>query len=599
MKKYTTFLLPLLLAVALMLPAVAVPARADSEIRISSPAGILVEVGSGNVIFEKNAYTARFPASLTKIMTLLLACEYIEHGIVKQDELVPITEDAWALLDEDSTNLALMPGEEISFLDLMYCAMLASANEACNAIAIHTCGDINTFVTEMNRRAVELGCRDTHFVTTNGLHDNNHYSTAYDMYLITAEAIKHPLFRQIFGTKYYATSATNLNEPRRMYHTNRLMNSEHPSYYEYCTGGKTGSTSEAGYCLVSMAQKEGVEFICVIMGAGRTEQEDGSFTLDTYTDSVALYEWGFSNFSYQTVLSTRASIASIPVYMGDGADAVDMVPTENVTLFLPNEGAGDALQVSVSLYDEASNGNLRAPVAQGSVLGEITVYYNDRVVATVKGVAAGNVNLKHSEYIRSELNTTLSMGWVKKAIAFFIGVFVLYALYIVLYLIIRAARRRRSFSRAQSYAARIRRSAPVPDRRVPEQSAADAAAQEVLLSSLTPAEDPEDAAPADSDEAVSDQEEQAKEAADWTELTEPLGAETPLADKAEQHGDAEEALSPEQAEETGSESPEEAEPAESGEPALEAESPEDAEAPDTAEIPKQDEEPEDGKTSGS
>lgn len=458
MKKHKILLVTILTA-AILLPIFSPKAMAANDIEVTAPAAILVEVSSGTIIFEKNANTPMFPASITKIMTVLLACEYIEDGIVSKDELVTVTEDAWYLVEDDAMNLGIDPGEEVPFIDLMYCAMLASANEACNAIAMHTCHDISTFVSEMNRRAAALGCKDTHFVTTNGLHDDNHYTTAYDMYLILNEAIKHPLFKEIFGTRYYAMPATNESGTRRMYHTNRLMNVEHANYYEYCTGGKTGSTSQAGYCLASTAEKDGMTFICVIIGAGRTEHADSTYTLNTYIDSVNLYNWGFDNYSYRAVLSPEESVSSIPVYMGDGADAVDLIPTEEIDLFLPNDGYEDDLTISVTLFNDAANGNLRAPVNQGEILGEITVYYKGNICGTVKGAAAASVSLKHTEYIKTELSATLSLGWVKNFIAIFVAVFILYALYISLYVCIKYTRRRRNFIKAQRYAASIRTNA--------------------------------------------------------------------------------------------------------------------------------------------
>jgi len=457
--KKLKFLSALLLLTALLLPIISPAAMAAENIEITAPAAILVEATSGTIIYEKNAYTPMYPASITKIMTILLACEYIEDGIVQKDELVEITEEAWEGMEEDAMNLGIDPGEDVPFIDLMYCAMLASANEACNAIAIHTSHDIDTFVSEMNRRAAALGCRDTHFVTANGLHDDNHYTTAYDMYLILNEALTHPLFKEIFGTKFYKMPPTNKSGSRSMYHTNRLMNEEHANYYEYCTGGKTGSTSHAGYCLASTAEKDGMSFICVVIGAGRTQIDKNTYTLNTYTDSVALYNWGFDNYSYRAVLSPEESVSSIPVYMGDGADAVDLVPTEEISLFLPNEGAEEDLSISVTLYDDAAKGNLRAPVDQGEILGEITVYYKGSICGTVKGAAASSVKLKHTEYIKTEISATLSLGWVKNAIFILISVFALYTMYIILYMLLRYTRRRRNFKRAQQYAASIRMSA--------------------------------------------------------------------------------------------------------------------------------------------
>ena len=255
---------------------------------------LVAESKSGEILFSKRAHDRAYPASLTKIMTVLLAIEAVERGDLSLDDTVTVSASALHNLSEYGSSAGLMVGEELSFRDLLYCAMLISANEACNVLAEQVAGNVTDFVAMMNAKAAELGCEGTNFVNTHGLHDEKHYTTAYDIYLITMEARKLPVFLQIAGTASHTVPATNKSAARGLTTTNHLISAlRNPIYfYPDATGGKTGFTTPAGNCLVSSAEKNGLETICVVLSAVRLE--DGRAAV--YVDSITLHDWVFENY---------------------------------------------------------------------------------------------------------------------------------------------------------------------------------------------------------------------------------------------------------------------------------------------------------------
>lgn len=235
---------------------------------------LLVDEDSGQYYYTRNIDTKAYPASLTKIMTLLLAVEAVERGDVQLDDTVTAYADCNADMVEGASNADIKVGETMTFEDFLYCAMISSANEACNVVAEYVCGSISAFVQRMNARAQELGCTGTHFVNPHGLPNDDHYTTAHDLYRITKEALSHELFATICNTVKHTVPATNLSDERTLSNTNGLINPESPMYrgyyYEYAKGVKTGHTEAAGYCLVSTAEKDGVRLLCVVLGGKGT-----------------------------------------------------------------------------------------------------------------------------------------------------------------------------------------------------------------------------------------------------------------------------------------------------------------------------------------
>ena len=434
MKKFK--LLSLLLIVLLAASLMPVSALAVSEPEIGAKAAILVNKDSGEVYFEKNADERIQPASTTKIMTALLVVEAVERGDIGLADGVVASEDCLYNIDEESThaNPQIQPGESMNVQDLLYCTMLVSANEACNILAEHVSGSVSSFVDAMNARAQELGCTGTHFTNANGLEDGDHYSTAADFALIAREAMSHPLLEQICSTLNYTVPETNVTGARTLKNTNYLLNDESEFYFEPAYGIKTGFFTNAGYCLVSAAEKDDMDVICVVMG--------GVEEYDNFRDSITLYNWLFENFENRQILSSAETIVTVPVSMGT-SDTVGVRSEDAVSVILPTDYDISRIGYQYVLYHEQRGEKLEAPINAGETVGEITVVELDgsnnpiRTFGTSKLVAASSVDMSRREYITSQLTDLFQTEPVRKIITILIVLLAAYLLLVVFYYIQR------------------------------------------------------------------------------------------------------------------------------------------------------------------
>lgn len=434
MKKFK--LLPFLLILLLAFSLLPSSALALSEPEIGASAAILVDADSGEVYYEKNAESALPPASTTKMMTALLAAEAVEAGEIGLTDMVTVSGDALYNLEEDSTDASprLVAGEEISVENLVYCVMLASANEACNALAQYISGSISGFVDRMNERAAELGCTNTRFTNTNGLEEEGHYSSAADLAIIAREAMTHPFFAQVCGTYSYTVPATNETQARELENSNKLLEKGGEYYFESAYGIKTGYFTNAGYCLVSAAEKNDMDVICVVLGS----QELG----DQFLDSQTLYNWFFENYEYYQILSSAETVVTVPVEMGT-ANTVGVRAEDVVSVLLPKDYDDSHINYVYTLNHEAAGTTLEAPVNAGDVLGEITVVEEDesgnvvRTFGTSRLVAANSVEMSRMEYIRTQIGALFAAPVVRRIITILIVLLAIYVLLIVFYYVQR------------------------------------------------------------------------------------------------------------------------------------------------------------------
>lgn len=407
---------------------------------IQAEAALLVESTTGQILYQKNIDARRAPASLTKIMTVMLAIESYTAGDVSLDDVVTVSSNAYAGITADGSTAGLQEGEELSFLELLYCAMLASANEACNVLAEYLAGDIDSFVDRMNQRAAELGCTGTHFVNTHGMPNDNHYSTAYDLYLITRNAMSLPLFEDIVSVHSHTVPATNLSEARQLTSTNMLLNPNSRYYYEHASGVKTGHTDAAGYCLISTASNEDRHMISVVLGANSVVIEDGTTQVQSFSETIRLFDWGFENFSYQEILSTMNLVTEVPVRLARGRSSVVLRPAESISALLANDVDINSAVLTPTVYNVENNQELFAPIDQGTVLGSVSVFLDGVDYGSVNLVANTAVTLDKLAYIKYEISSTLSNTWVR---LFIILLFLLLGLYIAFIIIYNKNRRKR------------------------------------------------------------------------------------------------------------------------------------------------------------
>lgn len=260
---------------------------------IYSEAAILIEKNTGKILYEKSAYDRKYPASTTKILTAIIAlekCDLAEKAVASENAIHSI-KSGYSIAN-------IQVGEEFSIKQLLEVMMIHSANEAANIIAEHISGSVEEFSKLMNEKAKEIGCLDSNFVNPNGMHDDNHYSTAYDMAMIQRYCMQNISYREIITLMQCSLPFTELypdngeNQERTFKNTNNLMINENKYYYPYCNGGKTGFTTPAKNCLVTSCYKNGFELISVVLHAETTADNQSA----RYLDTINLLNYGYDNF---------------------------------------------------------------------------------------------------------------------------------------------------------------------------------------------------------------------------------------------------------------------------------------------------------------
>lgn len=351
---------------------------------------LLLELNSGIVVYAKNAENTVYPASLTKIMTCLLAIQYAGKDL---DKMITVSETALAGIAEAGGEVRLQAGERLTLRDVLYYLMVNSTNEAGNVIAEYVASDIPSFVALMNKTAAELGCTGTHFNNTHGLHDPNHYTTARDLSIITRKALSYDLFREICATPEYTVPATNLSEARKITSTNYLIlndgnryladNGNYYTYYlEEATGIKTGYTSAAGRCVISRATDDNMDLLCIIMGAQTRMMSDGSARYDNFVEAKKLFNYGFSNFAYAKVAAAGIEpMFQVSVEYAKDKRGVVLIPSGDVSCLLPKEYEKDKVTTRYELNDPKG---LVAPLEKGEQVGTLYISYDNVVVGSTE-----------------------------------------------------------------------------------------------------------------------------------------------------------------------------------------------------------------------
>lgn len=460
-------ILPIFLcAVILLCPMLTGQAAALDDPDVSSPTVMVVDRNTGEVLYSVNPEGRIYPASTTKIMTVLLAVEAIEAGTVSIDDEVTASESMNFDLVSDGSSADIQVGETMTLESLLYCAMISSANEACNVIAEYISGSVSAFVELMNSRAVEMGCTGTHFTNTHGLPDDNHYTTAKDMSLIALEASRHDLFMKICSTASIDLPETNLSRIRQLRNSNALICDESiygsKYLYEYASGIKTGHTNAAGYCLVATTAKDDIELLICVFGGSQTYASDGSFNYSNFADTITLSDWVFNNFSYQEILESTENVSSVPVKMGADADTVNLRPSSSLFSLLPLDFDMSQFKREVTIYSERDGVELSAPISAGEILGEISLVKDGVNYGTVSLVASASVELSHGQYIKSELSKTLHSTGFKILLTVVIVIVLLYTALVVIYRVRRIRHKKAVRAARLEQARRVREAGQTP-----------------------------------------------------------------------------------------------------------------------------------------
>lgn len=387
-KKFFSFIVFAILLCTSISPSFAVTlAEKTDELEkgLSSESVLLMESSTGKVIYHNNGYAKKYPASTTKIMTAILT---IEH--CNLNETATASEFAISSIPSGYSTANIQIGETLSVKDLLYALMLQSANESAVILAEHVSGSQEAFANLMNEKATELGCKNTHFVNPNGIHNENHYSTAYDLALIAQYAMKNQTFREIVNTTSFTLPATNSypSESRTYTNTNNLIiydtrNRPDNYYYKYATGIKTGYTSAAKNCLVSSAEKNGIEYISVVLGASITYDNTGSVS-HRYVDTISLFNYAFDNFSFRKLKSTNNLIKTVKIENGKkDANSLDLLIASDVTSLVSIDNKNTQIEPEIALKE-----NLAAPIFKNDIVGTIT--YKVEGISYTTDLIAGN-----------------------------------------------------------------------------------------------------------------------------------------------------------------------------------------------------------------
>lgn len=351
----------------------AVTKSSQQNIELYSKGAVLLDSNTGKILYGKNENTKLYPASTTKILTSILAIENC-----KLTDKITASYDAVMSIPSGYSNAAIQPGETLTCQELLDMFLIHSANEVGNILAEHISGSIENFAILMNNKASELGCTNTHFTNPSGIHDEEHYSTAYDMALIARYCMKNDTFRNIVSKVSCTIEPTEKYQERYFRNTNDLIDPASKYYYENTIGIKTGYTSQAKHCLISGCLKNDFELITVVLGANSSAER--------YSDTTNLFEYGYSNYKIQKIATKNSKIDEIVI---DNATK----DTKNLSLLLKEDIAG-IMPTNSELIDInqliSLNENISAPIAQGDVLGKIT-YNVDGIEYSSDLIAEHNV----------------------------------------------------------------------------------------------------------------------------------------------------------------------------------------------------------------
>ena len=340
-------------------------AAIGTQLDIKAKSAILMEVNTGEILCEMNSDEQLPPASITKIMSLLLVMEAIDHGEMSVEDVIAASEHACSM---GGSQIWLEPGESMTVDDLLKAAVIASANDATVALGEQIAGSEEAFVAMMNARATQLGMTNTNFINATGLDAEGHKSTAHDVAIMSAELIKHDLIKN-YSTVWMDSLRDGQSE---LVNTNKLVR-----FYEGTTGLKTGTTSGAGYCLSATAERNGLELVAVIM-SGDTSQ-------DRFNGAKKLLDYGFANYAYSDIVPELDDATSIDVN-GGVLPQVKIEAKNNFNLLLKKSQASGVTQ-KLNLPK-----NVSAPVKKGDVLGTVDFYSGDNQIGSVDVTAAETID---------------------------------------------------------------------------------------------------------------------------------------------------------------------------------------------------------------
>lgn len=343
---------------------------------ITAPNLLLAETKTGKILYERNSDERIYPASLTKLMTAILVVENCEL-----DEIVTVSDNAVNSVPSGYVNANLQVGEQLTVEDLLYVMLIPSANDAANALAEHVGGNIESFSSMMNTRAKELGCTGSNFTNPSGLHQEEHYTTAKDLFLISQKAVENSIIKKIIGTTTYSLPSTNkyTKETRIFTTTNYMIKKDLTKYYcDYCIGAKTGYTGDAKNCVVEFAKKGGIELTAIVMG------ENSKVKGQKFLDAKEMFEYVFENYKIKELAKQNEEYETVRVINGTkDTNQLEVLYKNSVNILIENNSEKE-------VETKVEYTNLKAPIQKGNVVGKVIHEY-DGITYETELVANSNV----------------------------------------------------------------------------------------------------------------------------------------------------------------------------------------------------------------
>lgn len=410
-KKAAAMVIALIMAVGVLtvIPQTEAEAAFVVDYQPHCDALYMVNLDTGMVVYEKNADKVKYPASLTKMMTCLIALEYFsdpasEYVTIKEavlNDKTCINNGVW------STGY-LKAGERVTLKDLLHCAMLPSDNYAALAIAYYVSeqkgeGTLEWFIDLMNSKARDIGCTDTQFINPHGLYHEKHVTTARDLFKIARYGMQIPYFAEIVNTTVYRRAATNMNPDfgeagARLENTNKMLSTAYEEYYyQYVKGIKTGFISRAGHCFATYATKDGYSYILIALDDGAKKNNDRNYAM---LDAKTMFQWAFSSLDLKEIVSSSKPVTTVDIDLAWGRDTIDLYPAESFTTLMPSNVESYSVMVKTDIED-----GLKAPVKKGEIIGTAELIYGSEVIGTIDLVSNETVQRSDLLYVLSMITT--------------------------------------------------------------------------------------------------------------------------------------------------------------------------------------------------
>ncbi len=395
-------ILPLLLIILTLCFSIPANAYQINGYEMHHEAGMVISVDTGTVIYSKNADKKMYPASITKLMSALVMVEEIED---LEGTMIPYTKEANnQILGTGSVVLNLKIGEEMSADDMLAALLISSCGDVAYAIAEFVGGSTEGFVDLMNKKAEEIGMNNTVFTDPVGLHDDEHYTTARDIYKMATAAFQNKLIKELCAKSRYTLGATNMANERTIVTSNMLLNPNSNVYYTYADAGKTGYTEKAGRCLVSTASYKGYEYMAIVLNTATP----GGVRYD-FIDIANMFRWAFNNFEYKSVFDSNTPVTEVPVSLSSETDHLPICFKDGLKTLLPKEADSSTISFDIHL----TKPTFEAPVNKGQTVGSADIYYAEEKIGTLELVAGQTVEASSVLVFFKTASDFLTSGFMK------------------------------------------------------------------------------------------------------------------------------------------------------------------------------------------